>query len=219
MIEDLLPEPVAAVESFGDPAEAVLFPEEEEHIARSVDKRRREFTTGRHCARVALGRLGLPPVPLLPGPKREPLWPAGVVGSITHCAGYRAAAVARASEVWTVGIDAEPDEPTPDGVLEAIALPGELARTAELRAADGKTSWDRLLFSAKETVYKAWFPLTRSWLGFEDAEVTIDPDGGTFSARILVEAPVVDGIPLTGFTGRWLARDGFVVTAIAVPAR
>ncbi|WP_367137603.1 4'-phosphopantetheinyl transferase [Saccharothrix sp. HUAS TT1] len=219
MITDLLPPPVSAVDVFGDPDGVVLFPEEQEHVAKAVDKRKREFATGRHCARTALAAFGFPPAPLLPGPNRAPTWPAGVVGSITHCQGYRAAAVGLVSDVWTIGIDAEPNEPTPDGVLEAIAVPGELARHRELRASGDKVSWDRLLFSAKETVYKAWFPLARKWLGFEDAEVTINPDDGTFSARILIEPPVVDGVPLDGFTGRWLAREGFVVTAIAVPAR
>ncbi|MDQ2587667.1 4'-phosphopantetheinyl transferase family protein [Saccharothrix yanglingensis] len=219
MITDLLPPPISAVDYFGDPDGVVLFPEEEEHVAKAVDKRRKEFATGRHCARAALAGLGHAPVPLLPGPKREPTWPAGVVGSITHCRGYRAAAVGRVGEVWTIGIDAEPNEPTPEGVLEAIAVPGELARMPALRAAGDEVAWDRLLFSAKETVYKAWFPLTRAWLGFEDAEVTINPDDGTFSARVLIDHPVVDGTTLDGFTGRWLAREGFVVTAIAVPAR
>ncbi|MFD7658018.1 4'-phosphopantetheinyl transferase [Actinosynnema sp. NPDC059797] len=219
MITDLLPPPVSAFDVFGDPDGVVLFPEEEEHVAKAVDKRRREFATGRHCARTALAALGFPAAPLLPGPKREPTWPAGVVGSITHCNGYRAAAVGLADQVRAIGIDAEPNEPTPDGVLGAIALPAELAQVERLRADGDKVAWDRLLFSAKETVYKAWFPLTRRWLGFEDAELTINPDDGTFSARILVETPIVDGVPVTGFTGRWLAREGFVVTAIAVPAR
>jgi 4'-phosphopantetheinyl transferase EntD len=218
VINDLLPSPIAAVDRFDDPEGVELFPEELELLAKSVEKRRKEFTTGRFCARTALGQLGFPPVPVLPGPKREPVWPDGVVGSITHCTGYRAAAVARTTDFRSIGIDAEPNAPTPKGVLEAIAVPAELARMDGLRAAGDKVSWDRLLFSAKESVYKAWFPLTRLWLGFEDADVAIDPDAGTFSARILVEPPIVDGEPLTGFTGRWLARDGFVITSIAVPA-
>jgi 4'-phosphopantetheinyl transferase EntD len=218
VITDLLPSPIAAVDRFDDPEGVELFPEELALLEKSVEKRRKEFTTGRFCARTALARLGFPPVPVLPGPKREPVWPDGVVGSITHCTGYRAAAVARTSDFRSIGLDAEPNAPTPKGVLEAIAVPTELARMDGLRAAGDKVSWDRLLFSAKESVYKAWFPLTRLWLGFEDADVTIDPDAGTFSARILIAPPIVDGEPLTGFTGRWLARDGFVITSIAVPA-
>jgi 4'-phosphopantetheinyl transferase EntD len=111
------------------PGEALL-PEEEVLVARAVGQRRAEFTTVRTCARIALGRLGLPPAPLLSGPKREPLWPAGVVGSITHCDGYRAAAVARASEVAAIGIDAEPHDPLPAGILDRVTLPAERAHPA-----------------------------------------------------------------------------------------
>jgi 4'-phosphopantetheinyl transferase EntD len=78
--------------------------------------------------------------------------------------------------------------------------------------------WDRLLFSAKESVYKTWFPLTRSWLGFESADVVIDPHAGTFTARLLVPGPLVNGVPLTRLNGRWLSDQGFLVTAVVVPA-
>jgi 4'-phosphopantetheinyl transferase EntD len=169
-----------------------------------------------------------------------------VVGSITHCAGYRAAAVARADRVRAIGIDAEPDKPLPDGVLDRISLPGERAMLYDLAlgglAAAGPR-WDLLLFSAKESVYKAWFPLTGRWLGFEDAELTIyptaghptagdptagDPAAGTFAARILVaDRPATDGAapgarapgePVPGVLGgHWLARDGILLTAVIVP--
>ena len=82
---------------------------------------------------------------------------------------------------------------------------------AWLGEAPGGVHWDRLLFCAKESVYKAWFPLTRQWLGFQQAEITI-MDNGIFGARLLVPGP-----SLTGFTGRWLVRDGLVLTAIAEP--
>ncbi|MGK5531788.1 4'-phosphopantetheinyl transferase family protein [Streptomyces sp. URMC 129] len=218
MLEELLPPQVAAVEAFTDPAEPpVLFPEEERHIARAVDKRRREFSTVRVCARAALERLGAPRVPLVPGERGAPDWPDGFVGSMTHCQGYRAAAVARAGEMVSVGIDAEPNEPLRErGVLDTIALPRERAALAGLAARRAGVSWERLLFSAKESVYKVWFPLTRRWLDFEEALIDIDPDAGTFTARLLVPGPEVDGVRLPGFTGRWLARDGLLVTAIGL---
>lgn len=68
------------------------------------------------------------------------------------------------------------------------------------------------MFSAKEAVYKAWFPLTGRWLGFEDAEVSVDADAGTFRAVLRVEAP-----PLDAFTGRWMVEREIVCTAVVVP--
>ncbi len=218
MIEELLPPEVASAEAYDDPEDATLFPEEERVVARSVEKRRREFRTARACARRSMAVLGLPPVPILPGERGSPTWPAGVVGSMTHCDGYRAAAVAMGDKVRTVGIDAEPNGPLPDGVLETIALPEEIEWLNGVAGDATGVCWDRLIFSAKESIYKAWFPLTRRWLGFEEAVVTPDPAAGTFSARLLVPGPVVDGRTLPGFEGRWIMDRGLVATAITVLA-
>jgi 4'-phosphopantetheinyl transferase EntD len=216
VIEEILLPAVAAAEEFGDRPDAVLFPEEEAVIGRAVEKRRREFTTGRACARAALARLGQPPVAILPGERGSPGWPPGIVGSITHCAGYRAAAVARASQVLAIGLDAEPDLPLPGGVLDVISLAAERASLADLARSAPGPNWDRMLFCAKESVYKAWFPLTGRWLGFEQAHITLDPAAGAFTARLLVPGPEVDGRELTAFDGRWLARGGLILAAISV---
>lgn len=216
MIASILPAPVVAVECRDDPPDAFLFPEEEASVARAVDRRRQEFTTVRHCARLAMMRLGIPPAAVVPGPQRSPTWPAGVVGSMTHCTGYRAAALAHASDLLSVGIDAEPHEPLPEGVDRLVVMPDEQDRLARLSAVDPHTHWGRILFSAKESVFKAWFPLTASWLGFEDASVTIDVSG-TFSARLSVPGPMVAGIEMREFAGRWTVRDGLALTAVTVP--
>jgi 4'-phosphopantetheinyl transferase EntD len=217
MLDELLPAGVVAVETIGpdDPA-AYLLPEERPMVAKAVVKRSREVTNARTCARRALAALGRPEVPILRGAKGQPLWPAGVVGSITHTTGYYAAAVAESSVVRSVGVDAEEHGELPDGVLAHIAFGAEPDRVARLRAADPTVWWDRLLFSAKESVYKAWFPLTGRWLGFEDAELTIDP-AGTFTATILIDGTTTDGgPPLRTLAGRWLVRGGLVLTAIAL---
>jgi 4'-phosphopantetheinyl transferase EntD len=219
VIERILPPSVVAVESFGDDPGAALFPEEQAAIANAVESRRREFATGRVCARAALARLGQPAVPVPRGLDGAPRWPDGTAGSITHCAGYRAAAVTLTKDVASLGIDAEPDEPLPDhGMLDRIASDEERARLRALAAGAPGTSWDRLLFSAKESVYKTWFPLARRWLGFESADVVIDAHGGTFTARLLVPGPVVNGSSLTLLRGRWLSGQGLLVTAVVVPA-
>jgi 4'-phosphopantetheinyl transferase EntD len=222
LLAGLLPAPVAVAETFGDQPGAGLLGAEQAAVARAVPKRRREFTTGRACARAALAGLGLPPVPVPTGPHGAPGWPAGVVGSITHCAGYRAAAVARRADLASLGVDAEPDEPLPDGVLNQVSRPEERVWLAGPEAAaPGGPCWDRLLFCAKEAVYKAWFPLTGQWLGFGDAAIQLAADG-TFRARLLVPGPVLPGpVPggqrLAGFTGRWRSSHGLLLTAIAVP--
>jgi 4'-phosphopantetheinyl transferase EntD len=218
MLEELLPNEVVAVETREDAMDVDLFPTEEVIVERAVEKRRREFTTVRACAREAFVRLGLPAVPVTTGERGEPQWPTGVVGSITHCEGYRACALARSHEIVAVGIDAEPNAPLPDGVLGDIARAEELPWLERLRREEPTVHWDRLLFSAKESVYKAWFPLARRWLGFEDAIVTVEPALRTFSARLLVPGPTLADRPLDGFAGRWLMRDGLVLTAIALVA-
>ena len=213
MIEEILPAAVASAETFTDLPHVALLPQEAAIVERASDKRRREFTVGRECARITLGKLGGAPAPILIGERGAPRWPEGIVGSITHCDGYRAAAVAYADDVAAIGLDAEPDDPLPRGVLDVISLPAERARLAALAGEWPAVCWDRLLFSAKESVYKAWFPLTGRWLGFEDADVTITP-AGTFTARLLAEPQP----PCTAsFAGRWLASGGLILTAIAVP--
>ncbi len=218
MIAEILPAAVVAIEARSDPPDVVLFAAEQAVLGQAVEKRRREFTTARDCAHRALALLGLPPLPIPSGPRGEPRWPTGIVGSITHCHGYRACAVARASELLSLGIDAEPNEPLPAGVLEAIARPEELPQLRQLAHTAPAVHWDRLLFSAKESVYKTWFPLTRQELGFEDAVLTIDPRAGSFTARLLVPAPPATDVRLGTLAGRWLARDGLVLTAIALSA-
>jgi 4'-phosphopantetheinyl transferase EntD len=213
VIEEILPATVASAEAFTDSPEPMLFPQEAAIVARASDKRRREFTAGRECARIALGKLGVAPAPILIGERGAPQWPPGIVGSITHCDGYRAAAVAHATGVAAIGLDAEPGDPLPRGVLDVISLPAERARLTALTGERPTVCWDRLLFSAKESVYKAWFPLTGRWLGFEDADVTIRTDG-TFAARLLTEGQP----PPASFAGRWLADAGLILTAITVPA-
>jgi 4'-phosphopantetheinyl transferase EntD len=139
-----------------------------------------------------------------------------VVGSLTHCEGYRAAAVARTEAFAAIGIDAEPHAPLPGGVLAKVTSESEQTALARLASRTGELCWDRMIFSAKEAVYKAWSPATGRWLGFADAEVEIDPDG-TFTARLLVAGPLVGGRSLTTYRGLWAVGRGVVVTAVTVP--
>ncbi|MER5640630.1 4'-phosphopantetheinyl transferase superfamily protein [Kitasatospora sp. NPDC002227] len=216
MLADLLPAGVATAEALADPRSAVLYPEEEELIRDSVAKRREEFTTVRWCARRAMAELGLPPAPVLPGHRGAPRWAPSVVGSLTHCAGYRGAALARSAAYASIGIDAEPNQPLPEGILDSIALPAEGRWVRRLLAERPETRWDRLLFSLKEAVYKTWFPYVGRELDFGDALVTVDPDGGGFAAQILLPAGARLATDPREFHGRWLAEGGLLLSAIAL---
>ena len=147
MIESCLPTGVVVVEAFDDvPGEAV-FPGEESLIENAVETRRREFVTARRCAREALASLGRTPGPITAGPRREPRWPVGLVGSMTHTDGFRAAAVARQSVVASIGIDAEQNESLPAGVEKVVSVDGELEMLAALASARPEIQWGRLRLS------------------------------------------------------------------------
>ncbi|MGN2636971.1 4'-phosphopantetheinyl transferase Npt [Nocardia takedensis] len=218
MIENILPNGVASAELLAYPDDLTAHPAEEHLIAKAVEKRRRDFIGARHCARQALEQLGETPVAIGKGERGMPLWPRGVVGSLTHCDGYRAAALAHKLRFRSVGIDAEPHDALPEGVLDSVSLPAEREWLAGL---DTGLHLDRLLFCAKEATYKAWFPLTLRWLGFEEAHITFtveetaDGGSGTFHSELLVPGQTTDGgTPLTEFDGRWQIGGGLILTAI-----
>ena len=214
MIQALLPPGAVAVERLAD-VDGVLFAAESAALGRAVEKRRREFTTARICAREALARLGAPAGAVGARADGMPLWPPGVVGSITHCEGYRACAVARARQLSAVGIDAEPHAPLPDGVLDAISRPHERRLLASLQGDTPGVHWERILFSAKESLYKALCGLAPRPLSFHDAIVRLWP-GGRFEAELPAGEPPGGGRAPARCRGRWRAGGGLVLTAVTL---
>jgi 4'-phosphopantetheinyl transferase EntD len=213
VIDEILPRDVATAWLPGDAVPSALPPEEEAVLGSALEQRRRDFALGRQCARAAIAALGRAAGPLLSTASRAPSWPDGLVGSITHCAHYCAAAVADADAYWNVGIDAETDAPLPPGV-DAMVL--DDAERAWIARAPAGPSWDRLVFSAKETVFKTWHPLTGAWLGFHDAAVTVDAAAGQFVAALRPGLPVPVPPRLARLRGRFLIRAGVIATAIAL---
>lgn len=202
---------VSAVETRHDEIdESLLWPQERDALGEVVHGRRWDWVSGRRCARLAMAELGVEPQPVLSGPKREPLWPAGLVGAITHTHGYAAAVVGHSHLVRSVGIDAEPDAPLPDGVIRRVASAAERAHLDEVAAA-GVEHPDRVLFCVKEAIYKAWFPLAQRWLGFEDAAVSFDGASGAFRAELAVDGP------FRQLEGRWTTLEATVVAGVEVP--
>ncbi|MGH0031375.1 MAG: 4'-phosphopantetheinyl transferase family protein [Myxococcota bacterium] len=213
MIGTLLPDEVVVVSAPPDPPPSRLHPEEQALAAEMGETRRREFALGRACAHAALDRLGAS------GPvlreRRMPVWPAGVVGSLTHCPGYCAAAVARSGALRSLGIDAEQDAPLSLRAMHRICTPDEIDALAAL-GGDAPERWAKLVFSAKEAFYKAWFPLTGVFLGFRDVALRIDPDCAGFEVRLLRDVPDVPDGPRAA-RGRYALAPPHVLTALTVP--
>jgi 4'-phosphopantetheinyl transferase EntD len=151
-----------------DVVEHDVRPDEAAAVASAVPKRRREFEKGRACARAALRAVGGPDVSIPVGPAREPVWPEGFVGTITHCGSTVAAAVSTAQYTGGLGIDVERADAVDAEVLETVLTPAEREEVASIEAV-GAT----LRFSAKESIHKAIFPASRVWLDLQD--VTIRP--------------------------------------------
>lgn len=163
-----------------------LMPEEEALIhPRAVGGRRHSFRMGRSAARRALDVLGVRPAPILRGPNREPQWPDGVVGSITHAAGYAMAAVARTFECAGIGIDLEHRDRYFPELERYIAFDDEREWLGDLRG-DRHAEAVLEVFSAKESIYKAFFPRVQRFFGFEAARLAPSPPSGGLREAWLV---------------------------------
>ncbi len=205
----------AAPEELDAPEE--LSPEERAVASRCARKRRIEYTATRVLARRAFQQLGFGPHPLLNHQDRSPLWPPGVVGSVTHTSTLCAIAVARHDEVRSLGIDAEQDTPLSDDLLERIVRADEADALQGVAAEQGVSMriLGKLVFSAKEAVYKCQYPLTRTFLGFHDVHLHLDWEARRFHARISksgIEEPAVSA----GVNGRFARRNGLWLTASRV---
>lgn len=186
MLADHLPPEVALVIATGPMESQRLGDIEEAFIATAVEKRQREFRSGRNAAKAALAQLGLKGEISLPPDTdgRRPSWPTGYVGSITHTHGFCAAAVARARDYAAVAIDVEPRTPMRRGVAARICTERELKWILERSDDYLHTDLEKAIFCIKETLYKVFNPLYGVYLGFQEAEVRLNLDEGSFTAKI-----------------------------------
>ena len=190
-----------------EPAE--LLAGEADHLERAVPARIREFCTGRSLAREGLAELGGPAVPILRGAGREPLWPEGFVGSITHCKGFVCAVVGRRTALRSIGVDAEHHARLSDRIEPRVLTSDEALRLEGLAAAE-RSRAAGLIFSAKEVVHKNVAPLFGRNLGFHDVSIRVERESVHFTVR--AESARAEDLPWHAFQGRFAILGGTVFT-------
>jgi len=212
-LKSLLPVQAETVLSTQAPDDDCHLPPAEQAAATSMKpKRRSEFIHGRACARAALAALGFPDESIPVGDSREPVWPKGVVGSISHCEMVAAATAGRCDEIGGLGIDLELAEPLDAATLNLICRAPE---QSWLQHTDDKLQFAKLIFSAKESIFKCIWPTIRHFVDFQDIGIQIDINANTF-------APVewADSLPaplIASISGRYLLRNGWIMTTASLP--
>ncbi|WP_323782897.1 4'-phosphopantetheinyl transferase family protein [Leisingera sp.] len=200
-----------------DPLDALPVPFAQEAAGLSpnaVAKRRNEFAAGRSAAHQAMQQLGLPPVPVPVGRDRAPVWPAGLVGSLTHTKSCAMAVLARTGDVQALGIDIEEDTPLKDALLPAICSERE---QAWLRRQDNPGQMAKVIFSAKEAAYKCQYTLSRAFYGFDGMELEFDLAAGAYQAVFTAGRPPFARGEAVG--GRFAVGAGLIITTAEIRGR
>ncbi len=204
----------AELRGAGDPR--ALYPEEARSVQKAVRKRIEEFAAGRQCARLLLREFGIEDCAIEVGADRQPLWPEGLVGSITHTAGFCAAVAARRSALRSVGIDTEVAGSVKTELWRGICTPAEIDWLRSLPQSEQGLA-ATLIFSAKEAFYKCQFGVTQQRLGFHDVSIELPWGGqrGAFAVRAnrRLELERDAALPLRG---QYLFHQQFVTAAVAV---
>jgi enterobactin synthetase component D len=187
-------------------------------LDRAVDERKLEFLAGRYCAERALRRLVADRFegPIAIGSDRAPVWPASIVGAITHTGGFAAAAVAHASDTAGVGLDSEP-------IVSASAMDAVGAKVATREEMDSLAGAGlegavllTVVFSAKESLFKCLHRHVGRYFDFHDAAIVeVKHAAGTFTAEL--RTGLGDRAAGTTLGGRFVLDDGFVHTGITLP--
>ena len=216
LLEGLVPNDVLmTARSLGaDDVPRFRFPAEAEHVAGAIHKRQLEFATGLELAHelIAEWRRGerdtTRAAPLLVGPRRAPLWPTGLNGSITHTQGLCVVAVGRRRYL---GIDVEVTAPLKDELWPSILTVSERARLKGLGSRGGLLS--KVHFSAKESVYKAISARVGRVVEFAEVEIRVSLALGTFDVVPMLREAIV----LPPLRGMWRLTRDYIATSVVSP--
>lgn len=180
---------------------------EETRIEQAVEKRRREYRTGRHLARQALADIGIQPCAIPSGPKGNPRWPPGIVGSISHCKGMCIAALASEPEFYSIGVDVELNKPLPPDIPEMIFATDEPVGPPHPSLSQ---CLDALTFSAKESIFKCLFPVVNFYFDFKEVSLTFHAEDGRFKAQLPGRIAAILGA--SSLDGKYALNDKYILT-------
>ena len=204
LLASLFPPGTGVFYSSALPTHAKLLPAETGCTHDMVEKRRREFTHGRYCARQAMQKLELPVSPILKSPDRAPIWPGSICGSISHSGETAAAIIAYRSEIAGIGLDIESAEPLTPEIAQMICRPGEQSPNQ-----NGKHA--KLLFSIKEAVYKCIYPLIHCFVDFQEMQIILHEHDTSFSAQS--HSPNFDAGLIDGLQGRYYRNGELIISS------
>jgi 4'-phosphopantetheinyl transferase EntD len=215
LLKRLVPGGVAVAGGPIGSRDSSAFEIEEQALGPAVLKRKHEFRAGRAYARAALSVLGVEPCCIPVGAQRQPVWPPGIVGSITHSDIISFAIAARSVDFRALGIDVEQDTVLDPDLIALVCRPEERERAG----GKGTSGVDKakLLFVIKEAVFKAYFPATGAFLEFQDVSATIDMHDQSFHAE-LVEPSKPSLAGRRAFRGCFGHSCGHLVAIVAMPA-
>jgi 4'-phosphopantetheinyl transferase EntD len=187
--------------------------DEEQYVRNAGSRRRVEFAGGRFCSRQAFVRLGVKPCAVGRREDGAPVWPDGLVGSISHTDVYCGAVVARRADYRYLGLDIEKV-----GSLERecwpIVLTGVEREQCATLPARAVNRYAALVFSAKECVFKSLYPVSGVFLEFHNLSIAPEPSTGTFRISPRLDLRLKPGT-VDNLRGRFLFFDGHVFTALA----
>jgi len=187
---------------------------EEATIENAVKKRKNEYRTGRHIARQLLKDMGITPCAIPSGEKGEPVWPQGVAGSISHCPGLCVAAIALRAEIYSIGIDVEPNKSLPAGVAEMVFSDAEKIGVSD---APAPPYIDVLTFSAKESIFKCMFPLVGFYFDFQEVDLIFDHSLQVFAAKL--PCRITERTHIHSISGTYCLDDNYIFSFAYVGGR
>ena len=214
VLDTLFPKNVATAASTPTICRSNIHEDEWEIVANAVPKRQAEFCGGRMCAHQALQRLGVSAEVILQNKDRSPRWPDKVTGSISHTRGYCAAAVANRNDIEGIGLDVEQDTPLDEELFELVCSAGERRWLSSHPPGDGGR-YAKILFSVKEAAFKCQFPITREFIEYSQAEITLDVNRLSFCVAV-PQASAKASLVCSNIRGRFRVQSGFIFSGATI---